>query len=140
MVQADVPEGVQEEVDGGVQLGAVRGGALQLHAVDTVRHGEDQLQPPPHHQRLRLRRRGRLHRRLPRLRPQAGQAQGARLLPPPQRRRLLPRRRRHRRRRRPAPPRQGARLHLPRLLHGRLRRPHERHRKKLSPHRSALFF
>jgi hypothetical protein len=128
-MQADVPPRVPEEVDGGVQLGAVCGGSVQLHAVDPVRAGEDQLQPAADHQRLRVRGGGRLHPPLPRLRAAGRQAEGARLLPPPRRGRLLARRRRHRRARRGAAPRQGARQRLPRLLHGRLRRPPERHRK-----------
>uniref|UniRef100_A0A804UE29 Uncharacterized protein n=1 Tax=Zea mays TaxID=4577 RepID=A0A804UE29_MAIZE len=126
-MQADVPPRVPEEVDGGVQLGAVCGGSVQLHAVDPVRAGEDQLQPAADHQRLRVRGGGRLHPPLPRLRAAGRQAEGARLLPPPRRGRLLARRRRHRRARRGAAPRQGARQRLPRLLHGRLRRPPERH-------------
>jgi hypothetical protein len=43
-MQHDVPAGVPQEVDGRVQLGAVRGGALQLGALDLLRAGEDQLQ------------------------------------------------------------------------------------------------
>uniref|UniRef100_A0A453L8N0 Uncharacterized protein n=1 Tax=Aegilops tauschii subsp. strangulata TaxID=200361 RepID=A0A453L8N0_AEGTS len=126
---ADVPAGVPEEVDGGVQRGAVRGGALQLHAVDLLRAGQDQLQPAAHHQRLWLRRRGLLHPALRGVRAQARQAPRPRLLPPPRRRRLRPHRRRHRVPRAPAQPRQGPRQRLPRLLHGRLRRPAQRHRK-----------
>ncbi|VAI19521.1 unnamed protein product [Triticum turgidum subsp. durum] len=122
-----VPAGVPEEVDGGVQRGAVRGGALQLHAVDLLRAGQDQLQPAADHQRLRLRRRVLLHPALRGVRAQERQAPRPRLLPPPRRRRLLPHRRRHRLPRAPAQPRQGPRQRLPRLLHGRLRRPPQRH-------------
>ncbi len=132
-MQGDVLAGVQEEVDGRVQLGAVRGGALQLGAVDLLRAGEDQLEAAADHQRLRLRRRGGLHRPLPRLRAAPRQAPHPRLLPPPRRRRLRPHRRHHPLPRPQAPPGQVPRQRLPRLLHGRLRRPSLHHRKlKLS--------
>ena len=126
--QGDVPAGVPQEVDGRVQLGALRGGALQLGAVDLLRAGEDQLEAAADHQRLRLRRGGGLHRLLPGVRAPEGEAQDAGLLLPARRGGVRARRRRHPLRRPRAPPRQVPRQRLPRLLHGRLRRAAQHHR------------
>lgn len=72
-MQPDVLPDLQEQVDGGVPVGAVRGGALQRHAVDLLRADQVQRGPPHHHQRRRLRDRDHLHRHVPRLRPQESQ-------------------------------------------------------------------
>ena len=68
-LQADVLPRVQEEVDGVVPVGALRGGAAERNAVALLRAAEHG-RPPPLHQRHRLRRRVRLPRHLPRLRAQ----------------------------------------------------------------------
>jgi hypothetical protein len=70
--QADVLPDLQEQVDGGVPVGAVRGGALQRHAVDLLRAAQVQRVPAHHHQLRRLRHRDPLHRHLPPLRAQQG--------------------------------------------------------------------
>uniref|UniRef100_A0A453RN07 Bidirectional sugar transporter SWEET n=1 Tax=Aegilops tauschii subsp. strangulata TaxID=200361 RepID=A0A453RN07_AEGTS len=135
----DVPADLQEEDDGRVQLGAVRGGALQLLAAHLLRAAQDRLPPPAHHQQLRLLHRDRLHRRLPRLRAAPRQAQDARLLLRPRRRRLRPRPRRHHVRLRAGPPRQVPRQRLPRILHGRLRRAALHHQVKVIKTKSVEF-
>jgi hypothetical protein len=127
-MQHDVPAGVPQEVDGWVQLGAVRGGGLQLGAVDLLRAGEDQLQAAADHQRLRLRRGGRLRRLLPGVRAQEGQGADRGLLPAAGRGGVRAHRLRHAEARRPGPPRQVPRQRLPGLLHGRLRGAAQHHR------------
>ena len=54
-LQADVLPRVQEEVDGVVPVGALRGGAVQRDAVDLLRADQVQRVPPHHHQRSRHR-------------------------------------------------------------------------------------
>jgi hypothetical protein len=70
--QADVLPDLQEQVDGGVPVGAVRGGPLQRHAVDLLRAAQVQRAPAHHHQLRRLRHRDPLHRHVPPLRAQEG--------------------------------------------------------------------
>ncbi len=132
LMQADVLSGVQEEVDGVVPVGAVRGGAAERNAVALLR--PPHLRPPPPlHQLHRLPRRVPLPHRLPPLRPQAGHG-----LHPQARLRHEPRPLRRRRRRPPAPrqgrrpPRHTRRRHRRLLRPRRLRRPAHHHRKRIN--------
>jgi hypothetical protein len=71
--QADVLPDLQEQVDGGIPVGAVRGGALQRDAVDLLRADQVRRVPAHHRQRRRLCHRDYLHHHVPRLRSQEGQ-------------------------------------------------------------------
>jgi hypothetical protein len=71
-VQADVLPDLQEQVDGGLPVGAVRGGSLQRDAVDLLRAAQVRRVPAHHQQLRRLRHRDPLHRHVPRLRAKEG--------------------------------------------------------------------
>jgi hypothetical protein len=88
VLQTDVLPHLQEQVDGRLPVGSLRGSAVQRHAVDLLRTDQVQRDLPHHHQRRRLRHRDHLHRHVLRLRAQESQAVHGQDHGPPQWRRL----------------------------------------------------